>query len=164
MLGVWGCCKCGCLYSSSFVLCGSVWNSVKFFVFWFQRVLQSENEKWVWIGLAWYLPALNLDREPSFLCSDQARLKSRLLSYASCSVISRSSFFMIHIYRCYKMCVFLSLFIEPSYFSYLISYTSCIIVQNEWHICIHPSCTPCYGCVPCTIFWVFYLWQAHKEV
>jgi hypothetical protein len=50
------------------------------------------------------------------------------------------------------MCLLFSLFIEPSYFSYLISYTSSmIIVQNEWHICIHPSCTPCCGCVPCTI-------------
>jgi hypothetical protein len=45
MLGVWECCKCRCLYPLSFVLCGSIWNSVKFFVFWFQRVLQSENEK-----------------------------------------------------------------------------------------------------------------------
>jgi len=43
---------------------------------------------------------------------------------------------MIQIYRCYKMCVLLSLSIEPSYFSYLISYTSCIIiVQNEWQLC-----------------------------
>jgi hypothetical protein len=47
------------------------------------------------------------------------------------------------------------LFIEPSYFSYPISYTSCIIiVQNEWHIFIHPICAPCCGCVPCTTFWV----------
>ena len=115
--------------------------------------------------LARYLPALNLDRKPSFLWSNQARLKSRLLSYASCFVFSQSSFFMIQIYRCYKMCMLLYLFIEPSYFSYLISYTSCmIIVQNEWHIFIRPSCTPCCGCVPYTIFWVFYLWQVHKEV
>jgi len=93
-----------------------------------------------------------------------ARLKSRLLSYASCSVFSWSSFFMIQIYRCYKMCMLLSLFIEPNYFSYPISYTSCIIiVQNEWHIFIHPSCTPCCECVPCTIFWVFYLWHVHKK-
>ena len=34
----------------------------------------------------------DLDSKPSFLCSDQARLKSRLVSYASCSVISRPSF------------------------------------------------------------------------
>jgi len=31
---------------------------------------------------------------------------------------------MIHIYRFYKMHVLLSLFIVPSYFSYLISYTN----------------------------------------
>ena len=100
-----------------------------------------------------YLPALNLDRKPSFMCSDQGRLKSRLLSYASCSVFSQSSIFMTQIYRCYKMCMLLSLFIEPSYFSYLISYTNgIIIVQNERHIFIHPICTPCCGCVPCTIF------------
>ena len=113
--------------------------------------------KWkVWVGLARYHPALNLDRKPSFLYSNQARLKCRLLSYASCSVSSQSSFFMIQIYRCYKMCMLLSLFIEPSYFSYLICYTNgIIIVQNEWHIFIHPSCTPCCGYVPCTIFWVF---------
>jgi len=49
--------------------------------------------------------------------------------------------------------VLLSLFIEPSYFSYLISYTSCmIIVQNERHIFIHPSCTPCCWCVPWPYF------------
>ena len=41
------------------------------------------------------------------------------------------------------MCVLLSLFTEPSYFSYLISYTSCIIiVQNEWHIFIIPVVLP----------------------
>ena len=69
---------------------------------------------------------------------------------------SQSSFFMIQIYRFYKLCVLLSLCTEPSYFAYLISYTNgIIIVQNEWHIFIHPSC----GCVPCTIFWVFYLWH-----
>jgi len=89
------------------------------------------------------------------MCSDPARLESRLLSYASCSVFSQSSFFKIQIYRCCKMCVLLSLFIEPSYFSYPISYTSSIIiVQNEWHIFIHPICAPCCGCVPCTTFWV----------
>jgi len=34
----------------------------------------------------------------------------------------------------------LTLFVEPSYFSYLISYTNgMIIVQNEWHIFIHPG-------------------------
>jgi len=60
---------------------------------------------------------------------------------------------MIQIYRFNNMCVLLILFIEPSYFSYLISYTNgIIIVQNEWHIFILPSCTPCWGCVPCTIF------------
>ena len=42
---------------------------------------------------------------------------------------------MIQIYRFYKMCMLLSLFIEPSYFSYLISYTNgMIIVQNEWQL------------------------------
>jgi len=51
----------------------------------------------------------------------------------------------------------LSLFIELSYFS---ETNDMVIVQNEWHIVIHPSC----GCVPCTIFWVFYLWQVHEEV
>ena len=41
------------------------------------------------------------------------------------------------------MCVILSWFIEPSYFSYLNSYTNgMIIVQNEWRIFIHPSCVP----------------------
>ena len=40
-----GPCVCRCLYPSSFVLCGSVWNSVEFFVVWFQKVLQSKNEK-----------------------------------------------------------------------------------------------------------------------
>ena len=50
------------------------------------------------------------------------------------------------------MCLLLSLFIEPSYFSYLFSYTnSMFIVQNEWHILFHPICTPCCGCVPCTV-------------
>ena len=45
----------------------------------------------------------------------------------------------------------LTLFVQPSYFSYLISYTNgMIIVQNEWHVFIHPSCT--CGCVPSTIF------------
>jgi len=38
---MWGCCsspcKCRCLYPSSCVLCGSVWNSVEFFVVWFQK-------------------------------------------------------------------------------------------------------------------------------
>jgi len=43
----------------------------------------------------------------------------------------------------------LSLFLEPGYFSYLISYTNGMItVLIELHIIIHPSC----GCVPCTIF------------
>ena len=38
------------------------------------------------------------------------------------------------------MCMLLTLFVEPSYFSYLISYTNgMIIVQNEWHIFIHPG-------------------------
>ena len=47
----------------------------------------------------------------------------------------------------------LPLFIEQSYFSYLISYTNgMIIVQNEWHIFIPSSCTPCCGYVPDTIF------------
>ena len=59
---------------------------------------------------------------------------------------------MIQIYRFYRVCVLLSLFIESSYFSYLISYTNdIIIVQNEWHIFIHPSCTLCCGCVPCDV-------------
>ena len=41
------------------------------------------------------------------------------------------------------MCVLLSLFIEPSYFCYLNHYTnSMIIVQNEWHIFIHPVVLP----------------------
>ena len=48
-------------------------------------------------------------------------------------MISWPSFFMIQIYRFYKMWVLLSLCMEPSYFSYIISYTnSMIIVQNEW--------------------------------
>jgi len=60
---------------------------------------------------------------------------------------------MIQIYRFYKMCLLLSLCIEPSYFSYLIIYANgMIIVQNEWYIFIHPICTPCCGCVPPTIF------------
>ena len=68
-------------------------------------------------------------------------------------MISQASFFMVQIYRFYKMCLLLSLFIEPSYFSYLIIYTNdMIIVQNEWYIFIHPSCTPCCVCVPSTIF------------
>jgi len=74
------------------------------------------------------------------MCIDQARLKSRLLTYASCSVISQSFFFMIQIYRFYKMCVLLSSFTEPSYFSYLISYTKgMIIVQKEWHTFLYSS-------------------------
>ena len=76
-------------------------------------------------------------------------------------MISQSSFFMIQIDRFYKMCMPLSLFLEPSNFSYLISYTNdMIIVLNELHIIIHPSCAPHCECVPCTIFWVFYHWQA----
>ena len=74
--------------------------------------------EWGWHD---FVPALNLDRKPSFLCSDQARLKSGLLSCASCFVISPCSFCMIQIYRFYKMCMLFSLFIGPSYFSYLIS-------------------------------------------
>jgi len=42
-----------------------------------------------------------LEQKQAFFFSDQARLKSRLLSYASCSVISRSFFFMIQIYTFY---------------------------------------------------------------
>ena len=62
-------------------------------------------------------------------------------------MISQPSFFMIQIYRFYELCMLLSLYI------YLLSYTNGLInVQNEWHICIHPSCTPCCGCVPSTIF------------
>jgi len=65
-------------------------------------------------------------------------------------MISQSFFFMIQIYRFYKMCVLLSLFMELNCFSYLISYTNGIIIiaQNEWH----PICTPCCGRVPCTVF------------
>jgi len=62
-------------------------------------------------------------------------------------VFSQSYFFTIQVYKCYKMCMLLSLLIEPSYFSYLISYTSSIIiVQNEWHIFIHPGCAPLWMC------------------
>ena len=53
-----------------------------------------------------------LDRKPSFLWSDHARLKSRLISHVSCSVINWPSFSLIQIYRFYKMYVLLSLFIE----------------------------------------------------
>jgi len=57
-----------------------------------------------------YLAALNLDRKPSFLCSDQARLKIGLLSYACCSVISQSFSLMIQIYRFTKcVCFYLYL-------------------------------------------------------
>jgi len=35
---------------------------------------------------------------------------------------------MIQIYRFYKRCMLLSLFIVPSYFSYLISYTNGMII------------------------------------
>ena len=60
---------------------------------------------------------------------------------------------MIQIYRFYKMWVPLSLFLEPGYFSYLISYTNgMIIVLNELHIIIHPNCAACCECVSCTIF------------
>jgi len=72
---------------------------------------------------------------------------------------------MIQIYRFYNRCMLLSLFIVPSYFSYLISYMNgMIIFENEWQIFIHSSCTPCCGCDLCTIFWVLSLWQVHKEV
>ena len=71
---------------------------------------------------------------------------------------------MIQIYRFYKMCMLLSLFIEPSYFLYLISYANCmIIVQIEWYIFIRPSCTPCCGCVFCAIFLVVCLWQVYRK-
>ena len=95
---------------------------------------------------------LNLDRNPSFFCSDQARLKSRLLSYAFCSVFSQSSFFHDTDLQVLQN-VHAFIFVEPSYLSYIISYTNgMIVVQNEWHIFIHPSCTPRFLCVPCTVF------------
>ena len=163
---MWGCCssphKCRCLYPSSFVLCESICNSVEFLLFDSKKLLQSENEKKVWVGLAWLNSCFEMDSKPPFLSSEQAELKSRLWSHASWSVNSQSSFFMIQIYRLYKMCAFI---LEPSYISYLISYSNgTIIVQNERHVFIHPSCTPCFTCVPCTIFWVFCFWQVHKEV
>ena len=136
---MWGCCsiphKCRCLYPSSFVLCKSIWNSVEFLLFDSKKYFKLKMKKCKWVGLAWLPSGFEMDSRPSFLCSEQAGLNSRLWSHASWSVISQSSFFMIQIYRFYKMCMLLSLFIETSYFSYLISYTNgMIIVQNEWHI------------------------------
>jgi hypothetical protein len=72
---------------------------------------------------------------------------------------------MMHGHMNLKKCACLYLMIEPSYFSYLITYTySMITVQNEWHICIYPGCTPCYGCVLCTIFLSFLLLTDTHEV
>ena len=72
---------------------------------------------------------------------------------------------MIQIYRFYKMCVLISLFIEPSYFSYLISYTnSMIIVQNKCISLFIPVVLPVVDMFLIPYFELSTSWQVHKEV
>ena len=107
-----------------------------------------------------YHPALNLDRKLSFLCSDQTRLKSGLLSYASCSVISRSSFFMIHIYRFTKCVCFynqaISLTSSVTPVAWLLFWMSCISL-------FIPVVVPVVDVFLVPYFELSTSWQVHKE-
>jgi len=106
-----GCCKCRCLYPSSFVVCGSVWNSVEFFDSKEYFSLKMDS-----VGLA--------------------RLKSRLLSYASSSVFGQSSFFMIQVLQNVHAFIFVyrtKLFILPHQLHQLHYYCS------EWVAYLYSS-------------------------
>ena len=59
---------------------------------------------------------MNLDIHRSLLCSDQARLNSRLICFASCAVIS----LLLHStdVRFFEMCVSVYMFVVLSFFFY----------------------------------------------